>query len=292
MTLTGLYVPLITPFDASGAVALDALTVLAHDVLDAGAAGLVALGTTGEPTSLSGEERREVLDALVAVCRTRRAHLLVGANSVEALHALGERPEVTAALSLVPPFLRPGGAGVLAYFAHLAKASPVPLVVYHVPYRTGQQLSADELRRLADLPGVIGIKYAAGGIDTGTVDFLADLRPGFAVLGGEDPLISPLLALGAHGAIVASAHVATTDFVQLVEHWHAGDLTRGRPLGHRLAGLSAALFAEPNPAVIKAVLHAQGRIPTAAVRLPLLAASPDAARRALGHLNELTSLPT
>ncbi|MEV4823433.1 dihydrodipicolinate synthase family protein [Micromonospora sp. NPDC049274] len=292
MTLTGLYVPLITPFDASGAVALDALTLLAHDALDAGAAGLVALGTTGEPTSLSGEERREVLDALVAVCRTRRARLLVGANSVEALHALGERPEVTAALSLVPPFLRPGGAGVLAYFAHLAKASPVPLVVYHVPYRTGQQLSADELRRLADLPGVIGIKYAAGGIDTGTVDFLADLRPGFAVLGGEDPLISPLLALGAHGAIVASAHVATADFVRLVEHWHTGDLARGRSLGHRLAGLSAALFAEPNPAVIKAVLHAQGRIPTAAVRLPLLAASPDAARRALGHLFELTSLPT
>ena len=94
-----------------------------------------------------------------------------------------------------------------------------------------------------------------------------------------------MLALGAHGAIVASAHVATADFVRLVEHWHAGDVARGRSLGHRLAGLSAALFAEPNPAVIKSVLHAQGRIPTAAVRLPLLAAGPDATRRALERLD-------
>jgi 4-hydroxy-tetrahydrodipicolinate synthase len=82
MTLTGLYVPLITPFDASGAVGLDALTVLAHDVLDAGAAGVVALGTTGEPTALSDKERGEVLDALSSVCRERRTQLLVGANSV------------------------------------------------------------------------------------------------------------------------------------------------------------------------------------------------------------------
>ncbi|MGC4816899.1 dihydrodipicolinate synthase family protein [Micromonospora sp. DT63] len=289
MTLTGLYVPLITPFDLAGGVAIDALAALANDALDAGAAGVVALGTTGEPAALSDDERGSVLDVLSAVCRARRAHLLVGANTVEALRALSDRPEVTAALSLVPPFLRPGGAGVLAHFAHLAQASPVPLVVYHVPYRTGQQLSPDDLRQLAGLPGVIGIKYATGGIDGDTVDFLADIRPGFAVLGGEDPLISPLLALGAHGAIVASAQVAPADFVQLVALWQAGDLVRGRALGHRLAGLSAALFAEPNPTVIKSVLHAQGRIPTAGVRLPLVPAGPDAARRALRHLDELTS---
>ncbi|MGC4879156.1 dihydrodipicolinate synthase family protein [Micromonospora sp. DT43] len=289
MTLTGLYVPLITPFDLTGSIAVDALTALATDALDAGAAGLVALGTTGEPTALSDDERATVLDVLAALCRSRRAHLLVGANGVDALRALSGRPEVTAALCLVPPFLRPGPAGVLAYFAHLAQASPVPLVVYHVPYRTGQHLRADDLRQLAGLPGVIGIKYTTGAIDTDTVDFLADVRPGFAVLGGDDPLISPLLALGAHGVIAASAQVAAADFVQVVAHWQLGDLVRGRALGHRLAGLSAALFAEPNPTVIKAVLHAQGRIPTAAVRLPLLPAGPDAARRALRRLDELTS---
>ncbi|WP_433112655.1 dihydrodipicolinate synthase family protein [Micromonospora sp. CA-246542] len=291
MTLTGLYVPLITPFDGSGAVAVDALTTLAFDALDVGAAGVVALGTTGEPAALSDEERSVVLDVLAEVCRERGARLLVGANSVAAVRALGERPEVTAALSLVPPFLRPGSAGVLAHFAHLAEESPVPLVVYHVPYRTGQQLDADDLRRLAEVPGVVGVKYATGGIDADTVDLLADLPTGFAVLGGEDPLLSPLLALGAHGAIAASAQVAAAEFVRLVSHWQAGDVVRGRSLGHRLAGLSTALFAGPNPTVIKAVLHARGRIPTPAVRLPLLPADQDATRRALRHLDGLASEP-
>ena len=285
MTLTGLYVPLITPFDDSGAVATDALTGLAHQVFDAGATGVVALGTTAEPDALTDAERRTVVDVVAQVCRQRSARLLVGAHTATALRALAHRPEAAAALCLVPPFLRPGEEGVLAHFAHLASTSPVPLVAYHVPYRTGQRLGADALRRLAGLPGVIGVKHAVGGIDATTVGFLADVPPGFAVLGGEDVVLSPLLALGAPGGIVASAHVATADFVALVDAWHTGDAGRARPLGHRLAALSAALFAEPNPTVIKAVLHAQGRIPTPAVRLPLLPAGAATTEEALRLLH-------
>lgn len=291
MTPTGLYVPLITPFDGRGAIALDALTALAHDVLAAGAAGLVALGTTAEPHALTDAERQTVVDAVAAVCREQRAGLLVGAHTTEDLRALAERPEVTAALCLVPPFLRPGEDAVLAHFARLAEASPVPLVAYHVPYRTGQQLSAEALRRLATLPGVVGIKHAVGGIDADTIAFLADLPPDFAVLVGEDRYVSPLLALGAHGGILASAHVATADYATLVAAWQAGDVVRARPLGHRLATLSAALFAEPNPSVIKAVLHAQGRIPTPATRQPLLPATPTATAQALACAAELTRVP-
>ncbi|MFG2053731.1 dihydrodipicolinate synthase family protein [Micromonospora sp. NPDC048930] len=289
MTLHGLYVPLITPFDERGDLARDALAALAHEVLDAGAAGLVALGTTAEPHALADAERRAVVDVLTGVCRDRRAPLLVGAHTAEALRALAG--DVTAALCLVPPFLRPGEEAVLAHFARLADASPVPLVVYHVPYRTGQELSAGALRRLAGLPGVVGIKHAVGGIDADTVAFLADVPPGFAVLGGDDAYVSPLLALGGHGGVLASAHVATADFAALVTAWRAGDVARARPLGHRLATLSRALFAEPNPAVIKAVLHARGRIPTPAVRPPLLPASPAATARALRYADELAAVP-
>ncbi|MEV6812748.1 dihydrodipicolinate synthase family protein [Micromonospora sp. NPDC051296] len=284
MTITGLYVPLITPFDASGAVAVDALTGLAHQVLGAGATGVVALGTTGEPEALTDAERRTVVDVVAEVCREHAAQLLVGAHSPAALRALADRPEVAAALCLVPPFVRPGEEGVLAHFAELAQGSPVPLVAYHVPCRTGQWLSAGALRRLADLPGVIGVKHAVGGIDPTTVAFLTDVPPGFAVLGGDDIVLSPLLALGGHGGIVASAHVATADFAALIDGWRTGDVGRARPLGRRLAALSTALFAEPNPTVLKAVLHAQGRIPTPAVRLPLLPAgeaATEAARRLL-----------
>jgi 4-hydroxy-tetrahydrodipicolinate synthase len=281
MTLTGLYVPLITPFDDTGAVAASALEALAHEVLDAGAAGVVALGTTGEPTALDDAERRGIVDLVAGVCRERHAPLLVGANTVESLRALASRTEVTAALCVVPPFVRPGEAGVLAHLAHLAQIGPVPLVVYHIPYRTGQHLSADALRRLAELPGVVGVKYAVGGIDEDTIAFLADVPPGFAVLGGDDAFVSPLLALGAHGGILSSAHVATAEFVRLIELWRAGEAAPARALGHRLATLSAALFAEPNPAVVKAVLHAQGRIPSPAVRLPLLTAAPETTQAAL-----------
>ncbi|MGW5669332.1 dihydrodipicolinate synthase family protein [Micromonospora sp. NPDC003776] len=289
MTLHGLYVPLITPFHERDGVDRDALAALAHEALDAGAAGLVALGTTAEPHALTETERRVVLDVVGGACRERNAPLLVGAHTVEALRGLGDG--VAAALCLVPPFLRPGEEAVLAHFTRLAQASPVPLVVYHVPYRTGQELSAGALRRLAAIPGIVGIKHAVGGIDADTLAFLADVPPDFAVLGGEDAYVSPLLALGAHGGILASAHVATADFAALVAAWRAGDAARARPLGHRLATLSRALFAEPNPAVIKAVLHARGRIPTPAVRPPLLPATPAATAHALRHADELAAVP-
>jgi 4-hydroxy-tetrahydrodipicolinate synthase len=184
----------------------------------------------------------------------------------------------------VPPFLRPGAAGVHAHFSALAATAPVPLIVYHVPYRTGQELSAAALRDLAAIGNVAGIKYATGGIDAATVDLLADVPDGFTVLGGDDVVISPLLALGAHGGILASAHLATAEFAELIEAWHTGDAVRARRIGHRLAPLSAALFAQPNPTVIKAVLHAQGRIPTAAVRLPLLPARTDLVAGISDHL--------
>ncbi|TWD84139.1 4-hydroxy-tetrahydrodipicolinate synthase [Kribbella amoyensis] len=268
MTLTGLYVPLITPFDDNDKVALDALEKLAVDTLTAGAAGLVALGTTAEPSSLSEAERRTVLDVVAGVCHAQNAQLIVGANTPDALAKLTDR--TAAALTLVPPFVRPGERGVVAYFEHLAAVSPVPLVAYHVPYRTGQSLSAATIRRLAAIRAVVGIKYAAGGIDEDTVDLMAEQPADFAVLGGDDPFIAPLLALGATGGILASALVAPAEFAALLDAYREGDLGTARPLGHKLAKLSRALFAAPNPTVIKAVLHACGTIPTPAVRLPLV----------------------
>ncbi|GAA4606926.1 4-hydroxy-tetrahydrodipicolinate synthase [Actinoplanes octamycinicus] len=270
MELTGVFVPMITPFDASGAVALPALRRLAHEVLDAGATGLVALGTTGEPAALTDGEREQVLDVLSRVCATHGAPLLGPPDE-----------RCAAAVSLVPPFVRPGPDGVVAHFTALAATSPVPLVVYHVPPRTGQSLDAATLRRIGALDRVIGIKYATGALDADLVALLADPPPGFAVLSGDDVFLSPLLALGAAGGILASAHVATGRFVALTRAWRCGDLDAAGKLGHHLAPLSAALFAEPNPTVIKAVLHAHGRIPTPAVRLPLLAATASATQAAL-----------
>ncbi|MFI6512415.1 dihydrodipicolinate synthase family protein [Streptosporangium sp. NPDC050855] len=293
--LRGIHVPLITPLTADGRIATDALERLARDVLAAGATGIVALGTTAEAATLDESEKRAVVDVCARVCGERAAPLIVGTGgndtraTAASLARLAAWPEVTAALVPVPSFTRPGHPGVLAHFALLAAAGPVPLVVYHVPYRTGQELDAECLRALGRLPGVAGVKYAAGGVDRHAVDLLGDLPPGFAVLAGDDPFVSPLLALGATGAVLASAHLATERFAELAGAWLGGDLPRARELGHRLSALSGALFAEPNPTVIKGVLHAQGRIPTPDVRLPLLPAGRDAVEWALERLDGLAA---
>ncbi|MGT2532023.1 dihydrodipicolinate synthase family protein [Streptomyces nojiriensis] len=291
--LRGIHVPLVTPFDRAGEVAAEALEGLAHQVLDAGASGIVALGTTAESAALDGAERDLVTDVCARVCRERGAVLTVGAGAsgtreAEAsLARLARWPEARAALVTVPSFVRPSAAGVLAHFARLAEVSPVPLIVYHIPYRTGQVLDAAALRALGALPGVAGMKYAGGGIGEDTVALLGDLPDGFEVLAGDDAYASPLLAMGASGAILASAHLATDRFAELAGAWRAGDVARARPLGHTLARLSAAAFAKPNPVVVKGVLHALGRIPTPCVRLPLLPASEAAVTSALERLAEL-----
>ncbi|MFI1147961.1 dihydrodipicolinate synthase family protein [Streptomyces sp. NPDC020817] len=295
LSLHGIHVPLVTPFTRSGDVAAGALEALAHQVLDEGATGIVALGTTGEAAALDEAERDLVTDVCSRVCRERGAMLTVGAGAggtraAEAgLGRLASRPGVRAALVTVPSFVRPGAAGVLAHFARLAEASPVPLVVYHIPYRTGQRLDAAALRALGELPGVAGMKYAGGGVDEEAVALLGGPPDGFAVLAGDDLYVSPLLALGAAGGILASAHLATARYAELAAAWRAGDVPRARALGHALARLSAALFAEPNPVVVKGVLHAQGRIPTPDVRLPLLPAGGAAVSAALERLAEVPS---
>jgi 4-hydroxy-tetrahydrodipicolinate synthase len=290
MQLSGVHVPLITPFTPDGEVDTAALDRLAREVLAAGAAGIVALGTTGEPAALEDAERRAVLDVCAAVRRDTGATLVVGAGasgtrrSAAELAALGAWPEVDAALVPVPAFVRPTEAGVVRHFEELARRSPVPLIAYHVPHRTARPLGAATLRALAAVPGVVGTKYAVAALDAAAVTLLADPPPGFAVLAGDDVMAAPLLALGAAGGILASAHLCTGLWAAMAGAWLAGDAPAARILGAPLVPLAAALFAEPNPSVIKAVLHAQGRIATPDVRLPLLPPHPDAVAAALDRL--------
>ncbi|MFI5780368.1 4-hydroxy-tetrahydrodipicolinate synthase [Nocardia sp. NPDC051570] len=283
MPFTGLYVPLITPFTEQGELAEQALEALAHDVLAAGAAGLVVLGTTGEPATLTAAERRRVLDICARVCAERGVPLIAGAGSnatADSVRALAELdPRASAALTVVPYYTRPSEEGVVAHFRAVAAASPVPVLVYNIPYRTGRTLGVETLCRLAELPNVAGFKHAVGGIDETTIAFLSRVET--SVLAGDDLYAAPLLALGASGAIVASANIAPAAYAELIAAWRDGPIARARALSHRLAPLSETLFAEPNPVVIKAVLAAQGRIPSPAVRLPLLPASAAAVTRAL-----------
>ncbi|MEV6676836.1 dihydrodipicolinate synthase family protein [Streptomyces erythrochromogenes] len=292
-TLQGIHVPLVTPFTRTGEIAAEALEALAHEVLDGGATGIVALGTTGETAFLDEAERDLVTGVCARACRERGAMLTVGAGAAgtraaeASLASLARWPQAGAALVTVPSFVRPSAAGVLAHFGRLAEVSPVPLIVYHIPHRTGQPLDVATLRSLGSLPRIAGVKYSTGSVDQDAVELLGDRPTGFHVLAGDDVYVSPMLAMGASGGILASAHLATERFAELAAAWRAGDVVRARALGHALAGLSAAAFAEPNPAVVKGVLHAQGRIPTPDVRLPLLPASATAVTSVLERLTAL-----
>ncbi|MEU3461641.1 dihydrodipicolinate synthase family protein [Streptomyces sp. NPDC006733] len=277
--LGGIHVPLITPFDPDGTVATAALEALAHEILDAGASGLTALGTTAEAATLDAAERADVTAVVGRVCRERGAWLTLGAGSNDTRRSGQELSALAgtgadAALVPVPYFTRPSEAGVVAHFEALAAESPLPLIIYNIPYRSGQTLGIDALLRLAAVPGVVGVKHAVGAIDEDTVALLGAEPPGFAVMAGDDVFAPALLALGAAGGMLASAHLLT-------DRWVALAATGDRALGHRLAALAAALFSEPNPTVIKAVMHAHGRIPGPGVRLPLLPAGRPSLETAL-----------
>lgn len=285
MQLTGLHIPLITPFTSDGTVDLPALERLAHDHLDDGADGLVALGTTGEPATLTEGERAVVIDRIAGVAAERGAVLTVGAGSnatvasAEALRTIDPRADF--ALVAVPSYTRPSEAGVVEHYRQVAAVSAAPVIVYDIPQRTGRTMGLDSLRQIAALDGVAGFKHAVGGVTETTVRLLAEVPEGVSVLAGDDPFVSAILALGGHGAISASANVAAGEFAALVAAWHDRRIEEARLIGGALAGLAAALFTEPNPTVIKGVLAAQGRIETAAVRLPLLPASDAAVAEAL-----------
>ena len=284
---SGVIVPLVTPFAADGGVDLGSLRALAERSLAAGAAGIVALATTGEPTSLDDGERAAVVAACSEVCADRGAVLVVGAGTNDtrttiARHeALADVPGVTASLAVVPYYVRPSEAAIVRHFQVVAERSPVPLIAYNIPYRTGRGLGAGALLELAATENVAGVKQAVGAIDADTLLVLAGARDRFALLGGDDAFLFPLTLMGAAGAIAASANVCTGRFCEMIAHGLRGDAEGGRPLAEALLPLVQALFAEPSPAVIKAVLHAQGLIPTAAVRMPLAGATTQAVERAL-----------
>jgi 4-hydroxy-tetrahydrodipicolinate synthase len=289
--LHGVYVPLITPFAADGSVALDAVTLLCHEYLDAGATGIVALGTTGESSALGAEEKRSVIDACATVCGERSAQLIVGAGTnntaatVAAVQALEGTPALTATLIVVPYYVRPSEAGIVAHFEAVADASPVPVVLYNVSFRTGRHLSAAGVIEAARHPNIVGIKQATG-LDHDTLELLRDAPDDFAVLGGEDAYLFPLVLMGSAGAICASSHVCTERFVAMIECGLAGKLDDGRAHAEALLPVVSSMFSEPNPAVFKGVLHAQGRIPTPDVRLPLVNASDAAIERALAAIRD------
>ena len=286
--------PLITPFAVDGSVDVGAIERLCTEYLDAGVAGIVALGTTGEPTALDEAEKQAVVDTVSRVCAARGAPLIIGTgtnstrSTIAATQAIEGTPALAGALVVVPYYVRPSEAGIIEHFKAVAAASPVPIVMYNIPYRTGRALSGAGLLELAAVDKIVGVKQSVGAIDAETLTVLRDAPRGFHLLSGEDALLYPLVLMGACGGITASAHVCTGRFVEMVECGLAGKLDDGRAHAEALLGMVQAAFVEPNPAVFKGVLHAQGRIESASLRLPMTAASSASVDACLAAISSIS----
>jgi len=281
LDLRGVWVPIITPFDATGAVDLAALERLTADYLAAGVTGIVALGTTAEASVLDNDEKAEVVATVAKVCSAAGSRVIVGTgtnntrHTVAATKALGGHSPVVGALVVVPYYVRPSEAGIVEHFRAVAKESPVPVVAYNVPTRTGRGLGARALLELAGTPNIAGVKQAVATLDADTLEVLASAPDGFSVLGGEDTLLFPLMCMGAAGTISAAAHLCTDRFVAMIECGLANKIDDGRAHAEALLPVVRAAYVEPNPAVFKGVLHEQGKIATPDVRLPLVNASDE-----------------
>lgn len=278
---SGIWVPIVTPFAADGSIDLGGLAALVRHLVDAGIHGLVACGTTGEAAMLSDEEQALVLRTVCSAARD--APVLMGVSGVSPNEVAAQcarwRAERIAGFLVPPPsYVRPTQRGIVDFYRRVAAAAaPHALLVYDIPYRTGVAIELATLRDLADIPGIAGVKDC-GGDPRKTQALIADGR--LAVLAGEDHQIFTTLCQGGAGAIAASAHLHPAQFVALYDAVLANRLQDARRLHHGLAPLVQALFAEPNPGPVKAVLAGMGII-GAGLRAPMTPPGDATARAAL-----------
>lgn len=261
-----------TPMTAEGAVDLDGAEALAAHLVDHGSEGLVITGTTGESPTLTHAETLDLFRAVVAAVGDRATVLGgCGKNDTAATVELvreGSRLGLHGILSVTGYYNRPSQRGLEEHFRAVAAATDLPLLVYDVPARTANEISAATLLALAEgVPNIVGVKDAAANM-VKTAWLAARAPEGFGIWSGDDATLLPSLAVGAIGVISVAAHLVGEDIAAMIEI-HPQDPVKAREIAFRIAPLCAALFAEPSPAPLKAALAMVG-LPAGPVRLPLV----------------------
>lgn len=277
--LGGLWVPIVTPLAGDGQLDEPCLDRLARRLLADGAAGIVALGTTGEPATLDDGERARVVEICAAACADAGKLLMVGAGSnctrstIETILDLEAVAQPAAVLVVVPYYTRPSETAIVEHYRATAEASSTPIVVYNVPHRTGRGLAAPSLFELANIPGIVGLKQGVGALDVDTLRVLRSVPETFQVLAGDDAFIVPTILMGGVGTIAAAAHLCTRGFARMVDAARAGRTSEAKTLANSLLPVVTTGFKEPSPAGWKAALHALGELTTPDLRPPMSAAT-------------------
>ncbi|WP_454932437.1 4-hydroxy-tetrahydrodipicolinate synthase [Actinomyces oricola] len=270
-------VAMVTPFTPEGEIDVEAAQSLAVSLVDDGADLILLAGTTGEaPTTHLPEKQtllREVKDALAG-----RAMLLAGAGSNDTAHAvrIGVGSQAAGAQGLLinaPYYNRPSAEGVYRHIMAVVEATELPVMIYDIPGRTGVRITDDTLSRLAEHPRVLAVKDATGDVEQG---FQRMEATGLEYYSGDDGLNFAWLAHGASGVVSVVAHADAHSWREMITEVDAGDLAGARGVAQHMRPLVRAMMGGGQGAVMaKEALLLQGRIPSAAVRLPLVRAEAE-----------------
>jgi 4-hydroxy-tetrahydrodipicolinate synthase len=262
---------LVTPMTEKGGLDLPALERLAQWQVQQGIHGLVPCGTTGEGATLTDEEKHDVFATVVQAVGGRVPVIAgAGSNSTAATLSAAQtaaRAGADALLVVSPYYNKPNRSGMVAHYRAVAAETDLPVVVYNVPGRTGQNLGAALILDLASIDGVVAVKEASGDLDQ--IAAILEGRPrGFAVLSGDDPLAMPAVALGADGVISVVSNEAPGEMARLMEAALKGDMEQARRLHFRLLPLMRANFTETNPVPVKTAMNLLGHC-SGMLRAPL-----------------------
>jgi 4-hydroxy-tetrahydrodipicolinate synthase len=277
---SGAFTALITPFK-NGEVDVEALEGLVEFQIRQGIDGLVPCGTTGETPALSEEEDRLVIETVVRVANGR-VPVVAGTGSNSTGMAIkytkmAEKAGADGSLQVAPYYNKPTQEGLVRHFAAIAESTTLPLVLYNIPGRTSVTISAQTMARLAEIPGIVGVKDS-----TLSMNMISDIKhlcgEEFDILSGDDPMTLPLIALGGTGVISVASNVAPAAVSDMVEVLISGDWYRGRELHYQLLPLFRALFLEVNPIPVKAAASLLG-LCSDEMRLPLVPMSGENLRR-------------
>ena len=272
MHLSGSITALATPFLASGELDLQAWRALLQQQIDGGTQGVVVAGSTGEAAALSDEEYDTLLGSAVEFV-AGRIPVLAGTGQMNTARTIAATRRAEAggaqfALVVTPPYVRPTQAGLLAHYRAVADQGGLPVVLYNVPGRTVADMLPETTLRLAQVPGIVGIKEATGNIER-AAQLIKHAPQGFSIYSGDDGTAIALMLLGGHGNVSVTANVAPRLMHELCMAAVEGDVRRATALHMKLLGLHKQLFCEPSPAPTKWALSQLGRC-GATVRLPIV----------------------
>lgn len=271
----GSIVAIVTPFK-NGKVDEESYRRLIEFQIKNGTSAIVPCGTTGESATLDFEEHFRVIDITVEAVR-KRVPVIAGAggnSTAEAIELSQHAKEAgaDATLQVAPYYNKPTQEGLYQHFRAIAKAVPLPQVLYNIPGRTGVNMLPATVARLAELPEVVAIKEASGDLgQMAEVVRLAGDR--ITLLSGDDNLTLPVLAIGGKGVVSVVANIAPKDSAKLVKAWHEGKVQQARKFFYKLLPLCQAMFYETNPIPVKTALSLMGKV-DGEMRLPLCPMAP------------------